>query len=170
MAVARAAHCDIVCDMRVVLDTDVLVSGLRSTIGASRVLLLAVEAKVITPLVSAAVVIEYEAVLKRTEQMAATGLNAAEVDRFLDAFIVHADHIYTRIRVRPSVRDPDDELFVELTMSGRADALVTFNLADYRPPHARAPRLPIRVCRPGDILRRLTWRPSATSHSAYLPP
>jgi hypothetical protein len=103
MAVARASRYDVIRDMRVVLDTDVLVSGLRSTIGAS-------------------------------------------------------------------VRDPDDELFVELAISGGADALVTFNLADYRPARLGAPRLPIPVCRPGDILRRLTWRPSATSRSAFLPP
>ena len=48
--------------MRLVLDTDVVLSGLRSTVGASRILLLAVEAGVVTPLVSVAMVIEYEAV------------------------------------------------------------------------------------------------------------
>ena len=45
--------------MRIVLDTDVVLSGLRSTMGASRILLLAIEAGVVTPLVSVAIVIEY---------------------------------------------------------------------------------------------------------------
>jgi predicted nucleic acid-binding protein len=44
--------------MRLVLDTDVVPSGLRSTVGASRVLLLAVEAGAVTQLVSVATVIE----------------------------------------------------------------------------------------------------------------
>jgi putative PIN family toxin of toxin-antitoxin system len=161
---------DIVGNMRLVLDTDVLLSALRSTVGASRVLLLAVEAQVITPLVSVATVIEYEAVLKRVEHMEATGLDAGDIDRFLDAFVAHADHITPRFRMRPSVRDANDEMFAELAMNGQADALISFNLGDYRPVDARSPRLNILVCRPGDILRRLSWRPSVTLHSGFLPP
>jgi predicted nucleic acid-binding protein len=61
--------------MRIVLDTDVVLSGLRSTMGASRILLLAIEADVVTPLVSVAIVIEYEAVLKREEHLAASRLD-----------------------------------------------------------------------------------------------
>ena len=66
--------------MRLVLDTDVLLSSLRSTVGASRVLLLAVEAGVVTPLVSVATVIEYEAVLKRAEHLQVAQLDTGEVD------------------------------------------------------------------------------------------
>lgn len=156
--------------MRLVLDTDVLLSGLRSTIGASRILLLAVEAGMVTPLVSVATVIEYEAVLKREEHLQATRLDAEDVDRFLDDFVAHADHIVPHFRTRPSVQDPDDEMFAELAINGQADALISFNLGDYRPTDPRAPRLDILVCRPGDILKRLTWRPSATSRSGFLPP
>lgn len=156
--------------MRLVPDTDVLLSGLRSTVGASRVLLQAVEAGMVTPLVSVATVIEYEAVLKRAEHLQVTQLDAEEVDRFLDDFVAHADQITPHFRTRPAVQDPDDEIFVELAINGQADALVSFNIGDYRPADPRAPRLGILVCRPGDILRRLLWRPSATSRSAFLPP
>ena len=156
--------------MRLVLDTDVLLSGLRSTVGASRVLLLAVEAGVVTPLVSVATVIEYEAVLKRAEHLQVAQLDTGEIDRFLDDFVAHADQITSHFRTRPAVQDPDDEMFAELAINGQADALVSFNISDYRPADHRAPRLGIPVCRPGDILRRLSWRPSATSRSAFLPP
>ena len=156
--------------MRLVLDTNVLLSALLSTVGASRVLLLAVEARVITPLVSVATVIEYEAVLKRAEHLQAARLDAEDVDRFLDAIIAHADHVTPHFRMRPLVRDADDDMFAELAINGRADALVSFNLGDYRPADPDAPHLDILVCRPGDILRRLLWRPSATSRSGFLPP
>lgn len=155
--------------MRLVLDTDVLLSGLRSTIGASRVLLLAKEAEVVTPLVSVATVIEYEAVLKRPEHRHVAGLDADAVDRFLDAFVARAEHIVGYFRVRLSVRDPDEEMFAELSVNGHADALVSFNLADYRPIDPRSTHLAIPVCRPGDILRRLSWRPSATLLSGFRP-
>ena len=58
-------------NMRLVLEMDVLLSGLRSTVGASRVLLLAVKARVVAPLVSVATVIECKAVLTRAEHLLA---------------------------------------------------------------------------------------------------
>jgi predicted nucleic acid-binding protein len=82
--------------MRLILDTDVVLSGLRSTVGASRVLLLAVEAGVVTPLVSVATVIEYDAVLKRTVDLEAARLDADAVAMFLDALVAHADHVWHR--------------------------------------------------------------------------
>ena len=113
----------------------------------------------VTPLVCVATVIEYEAVPKRAEHLQAAGLDAEEVDRFLDDFVARADHITPHFRTRPSVRDPDDEMFAELGVNGQADALVSFNIGDYRPANPGAPWFDIPVCRPGDILRRLSWRP-----------
>lgn len=154
--------------MRLVLDTDVVLSGLRSTVGASRILLLAIEAGVVTPLVSVDTVVEYEAVLKRAEHLEASRLDASDVDIFLDAFVAHADPVAPHFSYRPSIRDPDDEIFVSVAVNGRADALVTFNVADYAPIDDRETGLGIVICRPGDILRRLTWRPSATSPFGFL--
>ncbi len=160
--------CDIASDIRLVLDTDVVLSGLRSTVGASRILLRAVEERVITPLASVATIIEYESVLKRPCNLMATGLLRSDVDDFLDGFLTYADHVITHFCLRPSIMDPDDEIFTDLALNGGADALVTFNLRDYRPADPAAPALGVTVCRPGDILRRLSWRPPATLPSAFL--
>jgi putative PIN family toxin of toxin-antitoxin system len=154
--------------MRLVLDTEMVLSGLRSTVGASRILLLAVEAGVVTPLISVATVIEYEAVLKRAENLVASRLDVDAVDRFLDALVAHADHVVPHFSYRPSIRDPDDEVFVSVAVNGDADALVRFNVTDYAPADMRQARLGFMICRPGDILRRLAWRPSATSPFAFL--
>ncbi len=62
------------CDMRLVLDTDVLRSGLQSAGGASRLLLYAVAEGGIVPLVTIATVLEHEDVLMRPDSLAATGL------------------------------------------------------------------------------------------------
>jgi predicted nucleic acid-binding protein len=158
---------DIVHDTRLVLDTDVVLSGLRSTSGASRVLLHGIEAGIITPLVSVAMVIEYEAVLKRTENLEAARVDAAEIDLFLDALIGFADHVVPYFAYRPSIRDPNDEIFVAAAKNGGADALVSFNVTDYLPADNLASSLGLRVCRPADILRRLNWRPSATLPFAF---
>jgi putative PIN family toxin of toxin-antitoxin system len=153
--------------MRLVIDTDVLVAGLRSAAGASRIIILAVRAGVVVPLASTAIMVEYEAVLKRDEHLRAAGLAAADVDAFLDAWSAHVEPVAPGFTHRPSIKDPGDEKFVEAAINGHADALVTFNVTDYRGLHERTMALSIEVCRPGDILRRLTWRPPATMRSDF---
>lgn len=148
--------------MRLVLDTDVMLSALRSPAGASRVLVLAAEAGAVVPLVSVAMMLEYEAVLKRPEHRAAAGLTVADIDRFLDYWAVLAEPVVSHYSWRPSIRDADDEMFVDAAVNGGADLIVSFNQADYRPADSRHSALGIPVCRPGDVLRRLSWRPAAT--------
>jgi len=106
-------------------------------------------------------------VLKRVENLEASGLDTHAVDSFLDAFVAHADHVAPHFSERPSIHDPDDEMFVSVAVNGGADALVTFNVTDYAPADVRQTRLGFMICRPGDILRRLAWRPSATSPFAF---
>ena len=64
--------------MRVVLDTAVLVAGLRSQRGASSRVLFAIAERRCVPLVTTALFLEYESVLLRAEQRLATGMNAAD--------------------------------------------------------------------------------------------
>ena|ERR1051326_3850531 len=148
--------------MRLVLDTDVLVAGLRSQNGASRILLQAVEAAVIQPLISAATILEYEAVLTRTEQLVAMRLTHAAIDAYLDGFVGKAEWISPFYNHGGLIVDPNDDKFVTAAINGMADAIVTFNVRDYVPRDGRVTGLGITVCRPGDIVRRLAWRPSAT--------
>jgi putative PIN family toxin of toxin-antitoxin system len=154
--------------MKMVLDTDVLLSGLRSATGASRVLLQAVEVGVLVPLVSAATVLEYEAVLQRPEQRAAMGLTTGEVEAFLDGLVALAEHVEPRVRHRGRIRDPDDEMFVEVAINGGGDAIVTFNVGDYARVDPLDTGFGIVVCRPGEIVRRLAWHPSAISRFGFL--
>ena len=65
--------------MRVVLDTSVLVAGLRSRLGASNRLLALVAEGRCVPLVTTAVFLEYEDVLLRPEHRLATGMIERDV-------------------------------------------------------------------------------------------
>ncbi|MBX9702055.1 MAG: putative toxin-antitoxin system toxin component, PIN family [Acetobacteraceae bacterium] len=153
--------------MRLVLDTDVVLAGLRSTTGASRLLLLAAQAGVVRLLAGVALMVEYESVLKRPENLTAMGLEGTMVDAFLDDLAAMVDPVTPHFSHRPAVRDPADEMLVAIAANGRADAIVTFNLRDLRPADDRHGALGIMVCRPGDILRRLAWRPAAASRSVF---
>lgn len=150
--------------MRLVLDTDVLRSGLQSANGASRLLLCGIAEGVFRPIVTTSTLLEYEAVLTRPESLAATQLTHAEVDSFLTDLLHRSEHIVPRWRVRPKVRDPNDEIFVEALLNGRGDAVVTFNQRDYLDADDRLTsqgRAAVPTLAPSEALRRLAWRPTA---------
>ena len=63
--------------------------------------------------------------LVRPEQLAASGLNRAEVKRILDDPV--AIPVTLAFRWRPSLPDPDDDMVLETAVNGSADAIVTFN-------------------------------------------
>jgi putative PIN family toxin of toxin-antitoxin system len=153
-------------DMRVVLDTDVVRSGLQSPAGASRLLLCAVAEGGLVPLVSVAILLEYEGVLLRPDSLAATGLSPGETSDFLDAFLARSERVVIRRRLRPSIQDPSDEIFIEALVNGGGEAIVTFNRRDYLaadPTLASQGRVVAPVISPGEALRRLPWRPTATT-------
>lgn len=136
---------------RVVLDTSVLVAALRSRRGASNALLRYVSSEQVKPLVSPALFLEYEDVLKRPEQMAAHGFDLEAIDGFLAAFASSALAVECHFRWRPQLRDPGDEMVLETAVNGSADALVTHNVRDFGPARAFA----LRVLTPGEFLKEL---------------
>ncbi|MBM3556264.1 MAG: putative toxin-antitoxin system toxin component, PIN family [Alphaproteobacteria bacterium] len=138
--------------MRIVLDTDVVVAGMRSPRGASAALLLAGLDRRVTFLVSVPLMLEYEAICRLAEHRLASGLSLREVDVFLDALAALAEPIESRFLWRPLLRDPGDEMVLETAINGQAKAIATFNIRDFGDAPAR---FGVSVARPGDILRRI---------------
>jgi putative PIN family toxin of toxin-antitoxin system len=113
--------------MRVALDTDVMVAALRSDRGASRELVrMAVDQK-FDLLLSVPLVIEYEAVLTRPEQLTASKLRVGEVGTVLDMLVSVARPVRLSFRWRPVLGDPSDDMVLETAVNGGAELLVTFN-------------------------------------------
>ena len=141
------------CDrMRVVLDTDVVVAGLRSSRGASREWLRAVLRGEAVAVLSVPLVLQYEAVLLRPATLAAIGGSRQRVGRFLDVLCAVGLAVETSFLWRPMLRDPDDEMVLEAAVHGRVDRLLTFNLRDF----AGSDRLGVAAARPGPAWRQ--WR------------
>ena len=89
---------------RVVLDTNILVAGSRSRNGASFALLLALKNGQFTALASVPLMLEYEAVLKRPEQLTVSGRTEATTDAFLDALSLFIEPVHLHYLWRPQLR------------------------------------------------------------------
>lgn len=138
--------------MRYALDTDVLVAGLRSRTGASRKLLTLLHQGRYQAVASVAMMLEYESVLTRPENLSAFGLTTDEVERFLDSMALLITPVTPFFLWRPQLRDPADEHVLEAAVNGAAEAIVTFNQRHFQ---QAAARFGIAVFRPGDALLRL---------------
>ena len=100
--------------MKVVLDTNVIVSGLRSRNGASFAILDLVAGGRITIVLNMPLVAEYEEVVRRTEHRRVHGLSDAEIGRFLRGLLAVAEFVETPPdRTIVLVRDPEDAIVVE---------------------------------------------------------
>ena len=118
--------------MRLVLDTSIVVAGLRSEASASRFLLEAALDCRYTLLLSVPLVLEYEAVMTRPEHLSRSGLSAAEVSELLDAIVAIGEPVRLSFRWRPALRDAGDDMVLETAMNGGAGAIVTLNERDFR--------------------------------------
>lgn len=117
--------------MNLVLDMDVLIASLRSRQGASAELLRIAGDGRIRLIVSVPLVLEYEAVLLRSQHLAATAIDRDEATLFPDGVVNLARRTAIHFRYRPVTRDPADEMVVETAVNGGAEAIVTFNRRDY---------------------------------------
>lgn len=134
----------------IVLDTNVLVTALKSSRGASFRLLSLVEQDSFIIHLSTPLVTEYEAVLKR----GITTLSAEEIDNVIDFLCSRAvlDKIF--YLWRPVLKDPDDDFVLELAVKANA-TIVTWNVADFK----HAVRFDIAVMTPREFLASLEVQP-----------
>jgi putative PIN family toxin of toxin-antitoxin system len=138
--------------MKLVLDTDVVIAAFRSPTGASAELLRMARAGEIELAVSVALVLEYEAVLKRPEHLSAAGATLADAEKAVDLFVDVAHPTFVDFRWRPQTRDAGDEMVLEAAINARADAIVTFNRRDF----GNAPgRFGMECWLPGQVLEKM---------------
>lgn len=138
--------------MKIVLDTSVVVAGLRTRLGAGNAVLGLVAERRVRLLATPPLFLEYEDVLKRAEHRLAHGLAPAEIDEFLAELAALVEPVEVHFQWRPQTRDPNDEMVLEAAINGEADALVTDNVADFA---EAAERFEISVLRPAELLRKV---------------
>lgn len=136
----------------IVLDTSVLIAGLRSRRGASFQLLSLLGGAAFELSVSVPLVLEYEAVAKA--QARELGLTHQDIDELLDYVCAVARRRRIFYLWRPVLRDPQDDMVLELAVEGGCEIIVTHNQRDF----AGADQFGIQMLSPGEFLKSLRRR------------
>jgi putative PIN family toxin of toxin-antitoxin system len=133
----------------VVIDTNVLVSALRSKRGASFRLISLLGDRRFQINVSVPLVLEYEKATKKLVRRG--GLSSQSIDDILDYICTVAHHTRVFYLWRPFVRDPKDDMVLEAAVAGGCRFIVTFNKKDFQ----GVGSFGIQVLTPKEFLQRI---------------
>lgn len=130
--------------MKVVLDTNVLVSGLLNPYGVPGEIVRMIGTPRITLCVDARILAEYEEVINRPRFQ----IDPRKAREFMDC-LHHASEVHPAAPLTLSLPDGDDEPFLAVAISAKADCLVTGNRKHYPEKHRRG----IKVITPSDFIK-----------------
>lgn len=133
--------------VRAVLDTNVVYSGLRSRNGASFKVLESLLDRKFEPCVSVPLVLEYQQTL--IGKQPDLTLSVAEIESVLDylCLVGHQQEVF--YLWRPLLRDPRDDMVLELAVAAECEYIVTYNARDFR----GAERFDISIVSPLEFLK-----------------
>jgi putative PIN family toxin of toxin-antitoxin system len=134
---------------RIVIDTSVIMAGLRSAPGASYQILQRLGRAEFIVSISVPLILEYESVAKR--QARELGLTFEDIDDVLDYVCSIAEPREIFYLWRPFLSDPRDDLVLELAVEANANFIVTHNLRDF----AGVEHFGVEALSPGELLRYL---------------
>lgn len=138
---------------RVVLDTCVIVSALRSRRGASFEILSRVDKGQFTICLSVPLALEYEAAGKRSARAAL--LRHEDVINVVDYLCSVADRREIHYLWRPTLKDANDDMVLELAVEAEANLIVTHNVRDF----AGSEKYRVAAATPQEFLSQLRSDP-----------
>ena len=135
--------------LKIVIDTNVFISALRSSHGASYRLLRLVGKDRFTTYVSVPLVLEFESTAKR--QSRSIGLLHSDIDDILDYLCMVSEHRRIFFLWRPFLKDPKDDMVLELAVVAEVEYIVTHNLEDFH----EVEHFGIKAITPKEFLRKI---------------
>jgi len=116
--------------LQVVIDTNVIIAGLRSIRGAAFQVLQLIGKDLFDINISVPLILEYHDVLLR--QLPNLNLSKTDVDDLIDYYCAVGLQHEIFYLWRPVLRDPNDEMLLELAVKARASFIITFNKRDFQ--------------------------------------
>ena len=117
---------------KIVIDTCVIVSALKSKNGASYKILSNINRGVFRYGLSVALYLEYESKLLEFSKINLIPLNKKEVNVILSALVFHSNNVPIYYRIRPNLKDENDNMVYECAVNYGADYIVTHNVRDFK--------------------------------------
>jgi putative PIN family toxin of toxin-antitoxin system len=133
----------------IILDTNVLFSGLYSSDGASYRILDAIADKKIKIILSTTLLFEYEEILIRNKKI--LGLGDNEIEKILDNLCALGDFQKIYFLWRPQLSDPKDDHILELAIASNVKFIVTHNIKDFK----QVTKFGIHVLTPKHLLEKI---------------
>ena len=115
----------------VVIDTNVILSGLKSKNGFSYKLIKLLADDVFHINISVPLVLEYEAVLIKYQNL--TGLASSDIKDFIDYICRIGKKTKIYYLWRPILKDPYNDHVLEVAVASESTHLITFNSKDFEP-------------------------------------
>jgi len=115
---------------QVVIDTNVIVSALRSRRGSSYKLLMLIGSEKFEINLSVPLMLEYEKTAKKL--IGKIDLLGKDIDGILDYLASVANRRQVFYLWRPFLKDPKDDMVLELAVAGNCDFIVTYNKIDFQ--------------------------------------
>jgi uncharacterized protein len=129
--------------MKIVLDTNVLVSGLLTPYGANGEIVRLVSAGALIVQYDSRILLEYQDVLSRPKFQ----FDPQKVDVFLD-YLQQNGQVISGAPLQKRLPDPDHEPFLEIAIAGQAACLITGNTKHFPKAH----RQHIKVFSPSEFI------------------
>ena len=142
--------------MKIVLDTNVLVSGLLTPFGPSGKIVRMVSAGELILYIDARILSEYQEVLNRPKFK----FNKDHISILLD-FIKLYGQFVSSLPLKHRLPDLDDEPFLEVAIAGKVRSLITGNIVHY-PPSSREG---IKIFSPSEFLEFFRKQNSTTEQN-----
>lgn len=134
---------------QVVLDTNVIVSGLRSRRGTAFRLLTLVGTGKFDIHLSVPLVLEYQEVLSR--ELSNLYVTATDIEQLIEFHCLVAKRHKIFFLWRPYLPDPKDDMVLELAVKAGCDSVVTYNTRDF----VGIERFGIRTVTPTEFLQSI---------------
>lgn len=114
----------------IVLDTNVLIAALRSNRGSAYKLLISLPGGLYLPNVSVPLFVEYESVAKR-KGMVPEEITEEDINAILDYLPSKSSIRKVFYLWRPFLKDPKDDLVLEVAVESQSEYIITFNNKDF---------------------------------------
>jgi len=143
--------------MRVVIDTCIWVAAVRSRRGASFALLSEIALGRYRFGISVPLFLEYQASLMATVSKREVPLTVEQVAAVLAALAHYGAEVPIYFRLRPNLKDENDNMVFECAANFGAEAIITHNVRDFRQPELKG--YGISILKPDEFLQRIRRQP-----------